>query len=1343
MDEKTLLFSALSILLIVDLSSCGRRINNLQDMNYVLSIITIDHFLKDIMTNKADEQYLLESDFNISMASSVSQCMVAGGDHNDNITFGEARSGAYSFTAVCSVILPRSPLEDMFYHWTENRRFLEHVEIKCSRNELKNTAQSAGQQDTIRPGSCTCLDFSFSMQQAGFKVDRMHACNNITSILTPHYFNGLGSLKTLLLADLHFSRIAPNAFADLKSLKLLSLSYSQFGSDGLPSGLLCTTNDLKVLILRGNNFNKFPSQIFDCSYCKTMTSACLSKLRKVQIDDTNITTIPTGVVDNMTNLKTFQMTSNNLLQYLDCGIFGYMPNVTDLFLSHNSISLLCNETFHNLTGLIVVDIGYNELSYLNIDWFAKAELLQILSVRGNNILHIDGSLSIFKQLEYFSAAGNKLRSLSNYTFSHSELYCLEIQDNEIEDIAYGAFHGVDNLIFLNMSNNQLHDLKQLTIYNLPNLHDLLLSHNNLTCIPQFAFENISTLQCLVLNNNNISKLYWESFWNLDFLDILFLENNFITELFGFAFYFMNHTRMIFLGGNLLNDLNAVSFLFWNNTVIDTINLSNNNLTHLKGFSMYGIFKNVYLSGNAIHKFEPNTFLDSNVVMKLLNFSNNNLASFNCINPDPFENLESLYLDYNIIQIITSKTFCYMPNLHRLSLSHNNINVIQLGSFLSVPNVQDLDLSNNFLNIDFSMNVFEGLTTPIHSIILNNNNILNLKNLFLHISLRQAHVIRLSNNPITSVPLQPNDEDAAWHLPISITTQTLELSFCNITHISSEAFSNMANPYTIDLRHNQLTSFQEFQFHKRGAYFTVSIDFRDNPIKCSCNMKWLKERALPRKLYKLTYCHHMSRHNMVRFLDIPSEEFVCLTKVNCDTTSCDCFTVDPSGGNPTIANCSSKQLSQLPHPLPPTANIIYLQHNNFSNLDFNMLNKHMTTQKLFLNNCKIHHLAVNTFYWFKYLEVLHLHHNYIEYLSETMFVNLYKLTALTIHNNRLVLIEPLTFVHQVVITSLTLHDNSLEIITNDTRSEISSMLYLSHLTLHYNPWRCECDNLTWKDWLLQMSDKLKFLDQIVCVNGTAVVSTPDHTFLCYAIPFYVETIIEKFLQNVIISTCSAIILLIIFIGLVSVYYYRYILAVLIYNASGIRFKQHKEEEKPFDIFCAYDKNEDNILPYIIRPITGILEEATPPLKCFIPERDILPGSVWTEELYKGIHSSSRALFFLTEKSLKSEEFLHIFLLSYNNMINSKIHSLMFIIPHEMQHLIKSKIVNPKMKAFMHTNNYLVIGEKLFWKRLMYFVPGKRNYKQIANIHNEMQMTTMVTALSWNVKHKNRNNFQVRF
>ena len=192
------------------------------------------------------------------------------------------------------------------------------------------------------------------------------------------------------------------------------------------------------------------------------------------------------------------------------------------------------------------------------------------------------------------------------------------------------------------------------------------------------------------------------------------------------------------------------------------------------------FSHTYLSltggfGNNIDQLH--SLLHRTNQLTVIDVRNNSMSQFRSLEHNilDFSNLEILYISYNNLTVLKSKTFFGLENIRLLDISHNRIQTIYGEPFIYLESLETLNLSGQhglFYEMIISDTSFSGLNSLVE-LDLSNNRLTALKSTWFTSIMHITHLF-LGNNLIVSA-----DIDLMGLLPNMVLVQSKNPMMCCI------------------------------------------------------------------------------------------------------------------------------------------------------------------------------------------------------------------------------------------------------------------------------------------------------------------------------------------------------------------------------------------------------------------------------------------------------------------------------------------------------------------------------------------------------------------------------------
>ncbi|XP_072025835.1 LOW QUALITY PROTEIN: slit homolog 2 protein-like [Amphiura filiformis] len=282
--------------------------------------------------------------------------------------------------------------------------------------------------------------------EGAINLREMQLTNNRLSKVTGRAFGGLRNLRTLMLRSNRISCISNETFMGLRSLRLLSL-YDNSISTIMP-GAFDSLGELSTLNLLANPLNcncymswlpewlksraieagnpvcKEPNKLVErqietlsqedftcegndhnsCLPSVACPRECACSGSVVRCSRKELTVPPRHIPTSATELYL----DSNQLTTLPAGLNG-LKSLHTLDLSMNSIIMLPDNAFANMTKLSTLILSYNRIACIPPGTFTGLPSLRILSLHGNDISTIpEGAFRDMTSLTHIALGGNPL-----------------------------------------------------------------------------------------------------------------------------------------------------------------------------------------------------------------------------------------------------------------------------------------------------------------------------------------------------------------------------------------------------------------------------------------------------------------------------------------------------------------------------------------------------------------------------------------------------------------------------------------------------------------------------------------------------------------------------------------------------------------------------------------------------------------------------------------------------------------------------------------------------------------------------------------------------------------------
>ena len=970
---------------------------------------------------------------------------------------------------------------------------------------------------------------------------------------------------------------------------------------------------------------------------------------------------------------------NCSLQELYKSTFEGLSSLQVLNISHNNITSLYRDVFYNLTDLYLLRFEYNALSALDMSTLRHLKSLQYLYLAGNHLNNIDGEFAILPSLRFIDLSHNTLSVVKENTFRNSPMLKIIILDyNAISEVESHAFFNMTNFKVLCAWSNLLKNVNACNWFNaVTNIDFLILANNSITqiegqrCLPYMRTLNLFGNKLLAI----------PSLRNLTQLALLDLGWNAIHDISGQEVSPATRLVRLRLDNNHVRRLGV----FGNSSSIEKVFLNVNDIPYIPSSCFKGLqsLKVLNLSYNHIEYMGEFAFPES---LYNLGLYGNNLSHLDGTRQN-LSNLRSLYVGHNNFRkpVLFNVS---LPNALYLDISENPFESTSLHICSKMPHLENIVLENLGIEYDRQLvkQVFGKRCVFWRHISLAKNRINKIDENILLAGVDGG--IDYSDNPLQSIP---------WFRYTHESVRYLYFNNCSINTIAPMAFQNLPNLARVDLKDNAIEYFPQMSLNN------VEYDLRNNPITCSCHLRWLHGNPA-RSYYLFTHCVDPVNGFVEVFDRLPPDRLVCQHDTNC-VQGCSCFgmnTVESS--TLTIVNCSSRALRTIPIGLPPEASTLYLDHNQFSTPHF-VCDTDMNTSQMFLQNSRIESLETSLFEKFPSLEMIDLSYNELRVVNMDLFRDMHHLKWLFLHDNHIKQLHSAAVgygIHNLQI--ITLHENELDVVPEGFADMINNSS-VTNITLAGNPWQCaSCAGPILREWLVQHAGIVSDAADIRCNRSHLPVLDIGTNTLEYARCVNATRTITNSHWGIAAGLSVTLVLLL--VSLVLTYCYRDHIVVLLYNNFDSLKRRRKELDVPYDVRVISDENDERVRQWTVDSLLQVLE-AEWGHTVFLVERDMLAGGTLADEIADSIRRSRRTLIVLSENFINNDWAKFANEAAFQFQIENRLHRVLVLAWEQ----VDVETMDYNIKVYFETKQVMYKTSSRFWSVLKSKLPlGRENVDQ---------------------------------
>ncbi|KAB0791892.1 hypothetical protein PPYR_03692 [Photinus pyralis] len=446
----------------------------------------------------------------------------------------------------------------------------------------------------------------------------LNISNNDIRSLQNGAFDGLDQLGVLILKNNGIGTVEREVFHHLRSLFNLELSHNKIAE--LSGFHFKDLENLGHLILKDNKMQQLPADIF----------SPLRRLRHLDVSRNKISVLPANLLYGFT-MDVVNFSFNQLVDINESALKGLQMGSGVLDLSHNDLAILRRQTLRVSARKVV--LSSNQIESIEPGAFEGCDC-EKLYLNENALTEVNSdSMQGLVVRHRLCLSDNRIERLQAAFIRCPKVQRLDLDGNNLRDLAAGTFDGLKDLILLYLNGNALTRIEKDTLSGLPNLVGLYLQDNQIEELHERSLSALPSLISLILRSNKLANLPVEIFNTNPELGVLDLASNEFIELPPKALYapLVDFTKVNF-SNNKISKIPSGSFASETDSrALDEILLNANQIEEIEPGAFEGIkcVKRLGLASNSFKTIDGEAFKGLGSVYKL-DLDENPLESVDCL-----------------------------------------------------------------------------------------------------------------------------------------------------------------------------------------------------------------------------------------------------------------------------------------------------------------------------------------------------------------------------------------------------------------------------------------------------------------------------------------------------------------------------------------------------------------------------------------------------------------------------------------------------------------------------------------------------------------------------------------
>ncbi|XP_012151349.2 protein toll-like [Megachile rotundata] len=285
--------------------------------------------------------------------------------------------------------------------------------------------------------------------------------------------------------------------------------------------------------------------------------------------------------------------------------------------------------------------------------------------------------------------------------------------------------------------------------------------------------------------------------------------------------------------------------------------------------------------------------------------------------------------------------------------------------------------------------------------------------------------------------------------------------------------------------------------------------------------------------------------------------------------------------------------------------------------------------------------------------------------------------------------------------LELHNNSIKRLKSEVIQYLRNSTTLKTLTLHGNPWTCDCDSRDFVDFIQsQTSKRILNLSLIECTD----IKVP-------ILKIRMEDVCPNNVMILIVGVGFAVIITALIISTAIALYYRYQREIKVWLYAHefclwLVTENELDKNKLYDAFISYSHHDED---FVVNELIKKLEDGPRPFKLCVYFREWLAGEYIPTQIARSVENSRRTIVVLSTNFINSVWGRMEFKAAHCQALSEGRTRVILILYGEIN---ITDDFDPDLKAYLNMHTYIKWGDPSFWDKLRYALPHhpelKSNY-----------------------------------